>query len=167
MVESTKMDDFIYEVLRGSKRAYEICEMLQKGLSFKGRIPKSFWLDSKLIYGGFFGLYNLRKFELREIRNEIIERILKEINEPSESKIYSDNYSRLLHVFAIFKISKSDDRIPATGENYMYDIAYELWALDDGTYQTFDYIASVTWFVAEAAKGRSFDHILPTRHTSF
>ena len=95
---------------------------------------------------------------MRKVRTELIERIIQEINEPSEERLFSDNYSRLFHALAIFKVAKCDPRIPAIGKNYMYNIAYNLWALDDGKSSTYDFISNVAWYAAEAIKENSVDN---------
>ena len=101
-------------------------------------------------------LKEIKKDELKELRKKVVERIIKEINHPSQKKMYADNYSRLFHALAILGVSKSDTRVPALGKDYMYNIAYCLWALDDGTEQTYEFIADIAWYSAEAVKNNKF-----------
>lgn len=168
MVERKELDKLVWNLLRGFPIGFQICETIQEGVSYPRAIPKSFWLDEDKGYYGILGLNNLTKKDMRTIRDEVIERIIKEINEPSESQIYSDNYSRLFHALSILKVPKYDPSLPAIGKNYMYNISYDLWALDDGKSSTYEHIEKVAWFAAEAVKDKSLsseDLLTGRRHT--
>lgn len=158
MVEKTELNKLIWQLLRGIQVGFKTCEVIQEGVSYTRAIPKSFWLDEEKGYYGILGLSNLTKKDMRKVRTELIERIIQEINEHSEERLFSDNYSRLFHALAIFKVAKCDPRIPAIGKNYMYNIAYNLWALDDGKSSTYDFISNVAWYAAEAIKENSVDN---------
>lgn len=156
MVEKEKLNKLIWRLLRGFQEGFSDCRTIREGLSYKRIIPKSFWDNPEYGYLEIFGRFNLKKGELREIHKEVIERIIHEINHPSQKKMYADNYSRLFHALAILGVSKSDTRVPALGKDYMYNIAYCLWALDDGTEQTYEFIADIAWYSAEAVKNNKF-----------
>lgn len=169
MVEKTELDELIWHLLRGFSEGFKICEVIQEGVSYKRAIPKSFWLDEEKGYYGILGLNTLTKSDMKKVHSEVVERIIQEINEPNEGEMYSDNYSRLFHALAILKVPKCDPRVPAIGKNYMYNIAYDLWALDDGKSSTYEFISNVAWYSAEAIKGNKFDneHLLTGRRHTF
>lgn len=157
MVEAKELDDLIWRILRGSREGFATCEVIQEGVSYKRAIPKSFWLDERKGYYGILGFEFLTKAEMKKVHSEIVERIIQELNKShNDSGMYSDNYSRLFHALSILKVPKSDSRVPAIGKNYMYNIAYDLWALDDGKSSTYEFISSVAWYSAEAVKGNEF-----------
>lgn len=128
MVEKEKLNKLIWRLLRGFQEGFSDCRTIREGLSYKRIIPKSFWDNPEYGYLEIFGRFNLKKGELREIHKEVIERIIHEINHPSENEMYADNYARLFHALSILGVPKSDTRVPAIGKNYMYNIAYSLWA---------------------------------------
>ena len=66
-----------------------------------------------------------------------------------------DNYSSLFHALAILKLDKGTELLPGTTDNYMYNAAYMLWRLDDGSEMVGDAIESTMWFMSEEIKGRS------------
>ena len=168
MVEKTKLDQLIWNLLRGFQTGFKTCEIIQEGVSYARAIPKSFWLDEEKGYFGILGLKHLTKDDMRKVRSEVIKRVIQEINDPNECKMYSDNYSRLFHALAIFKVAKSDPRVPAIGTDHMYNIAYDLWALDDGKSSTFEFISNVAWYSAEAVKENSLENaglLSGRRHT--
>lgn len=152
MVEKRELDNLIWKLLRGFREGFEVCEIIQEGVSYTRAIPKSFWRDEAKGYYGILGLYNLTKSEMRQLHNEVVERIIQEINEPNECKMCADNYARLFHALAILKVPKFDTRVHAIGTNYMYNIAYDLWALDDGSTRKFEFISNAAWYAAEAIK---------------
>ena len=171
MVEKKELDDLMWHILRGFNEGFEICSVIQEGVSYKKSIPKSFWLDERKGYYGIMGLNKISKSDMRIGRDEVIERIILEINEPHHDReMYADNYSRLFHALAIFQVAKSDLRVPAIGKNYMYNIAYDLWALDDGSSEIYEnHISSIAWYSAEAFKSKKFtsDSLLTgRRHNS-
>lgn len=128
MVEKEKLNKLIWRLLRGFQEGFSDCRTIREGLSYKRIIPKSFWDNPEYGYLEIFGRFNLKKGELREIHKEVIERIIHEINHPSENEMYADNYARLFHALSILGVPKSNTRVPAIGKNYMYNIAYSLWA---------------------------------------
>ena len=152
MVEKEELNQLIWHLLRGFREGFSDCQKIREGLSYKRIIPKSFWDNPEYGYLEIFGRFNLKKGELREIHKEVVERIIREINHPSEKKMYADNYVRLFHALSILGVSKNDQRVPAIGINYMYNIAYSLWALDDGTENTYEFISDAAWYAAEAFK---------------
>ena len=152
MVEKEELNQLIWHLLRGFREGFSDCQKIKEGLSYKRIIPKSFWYDSLDGYIGILGRTKLKKDELKEMRKEVVERIIREINHPSEKKMYADNYVRLFHALSILGVPKNDQRVPAIGINYMYNIAYSLWALDDGTEKTYEFISDAAWYAAEAFK---------------
>ena len=169
MVEKRELDELIWHLLRGFPEVFKICEVIQEGVSYKRAIPKSFWLDEEKGYYGILGLNTLTKKDMKKVYSEVVERIIQEINKPNEDKMYSDNYSRLFHALTILKVPKCDPRVPAIGKNYMYNIAYDLWALDDGKSITYEFISNVAWYSAEAFKENKFgsEHLLTGRRHTF
>ena len=170
MVERKEMDELIRHLLRGFSDGFEICELIQEAVSYPRSIPKAFWYDEGKAGYGILGLHNLNKAEMRALREEVIERIINEINEPNTKRdgIYADNYSRLFHALTILKVDKCDQRVPAIGKNCMYNIAYDLWALDDGKEKSWAAISNVAWYAAEAVKANKFvlDSVITGRRHS-
>lgn len=167
MVRKAELDELIYDLLRGTSYGFEACEAIQEGVSYKRSIPKSFWLDEKKGYYGILGIKRqLKKSDMKKIHNQVVERIIREINKPTEKEMYADNFSRLFHALTILGVNKCDSRVPAINKDYMYNIAYDLWALDDGKPSTYEFISNVAWYSAEAAKmSDSYDLITGRRHT--
>ncbi len=64
MVEKTKLDQLIWNLLRGFQTGFKTCEIIQEGISYTRAIPKSFWLDEEKGYYGILGLYDLTKKDL-------------------------------------------------------------------------------------------------------
>lgn len=152
MLEKAILDTLIWYLLRGLEEGFKACELIQEALSYKKAIPKSFWIGREA-EAYIFELYDLSKSDMRKARDEVVERIIKEINKPHHiRKMYCDNYSRLFHALAILKVSKNDSRIPTSGKGYMYNIAYYLWWLDDGKPSTYEFVSNVAWYSAEAVK---------------
>ena len=158
MIEEKEMNELIWKLLRGFPEGFKICELIQEAVSYKSGIPKLFWIDeNKAGRCGILGFHKLNKAEMRALREEVIERIINESNEPNTEKcMYADNYSRLFHALTILKVAKCDQRVPAIGKNCMYNIAYDLWALDDGKENNWETISNVAWYAAEAVKANKF-----------
>ncbi len=107
---------------------------------------------------------------MRSLREEVIERIINEISKPNTEKcMYADNYSRLFHALTILNVAKCDQRVPTIGKNCMYNIAYDLWALDDGKENNWETISNVAWYAAEAVKANKFvlDSLITGRRHNF
>ena len=83
MVEKEELNEFIWHLLRGFQEGFSDCKRIQAGLSYKRIIPKSFWDDPIDGYIGILGRTKLKKDELKELRKEVVERIIQEINHPS------------------------------------------------------------------------------------
>lgn len=156
MVEKEALNQLIWDLLWGFQEEFSNCQRIQEGLSYKRIIPKSFWYDPEDGCLEIFGQTKLKKGELKEMHKEVVERVIYELNHPSEKKMYAIHYVRLFHALSILGVSKNDQRVPAIGINYMYNIAYYLWALDDGTEQTYEFIADIAWYSAEAVKNNKF-----------
>lgn len=168
MVRKAELDELIYDLLRGSPYGVETCEAIQEGVSYKRSIPKSFWLDEKKGYYGILGLKRqLKKSDMRKIHSEVVERIICEINKPTKKEMYADNFSRLFHALAILGVNKCDPRVPAINKDYMYNIAYDLWALDDGKPSTYEFISNVACYSTEAAKRSDTDNLITGRRHTF
>lgn len=170
MVERKEMDELIWNLLRGFPEGFEICELVQEAVSYKRSIPKLFWLDEDKAGYGILGLNNLNKAEMKSLREEVIERIINEISKPNGEKcMYADNYSRLFHALTILKVAKCNQRVPAISKNCMYNIAYDLWALDDGKENNWETISNVAWYAAEAVKKDEFilDSLITGRRHNF
>ena len=171
MVDKVILDELIWHILRGFDYGFNICSLIQEGVSYPKRIPQQFWLDERKGGDGILGQRFLSKAEMRSLRDEVIDAIINEINNPSEpDKMYSDNYTRRFHALAIFRVAKSDKRVPPTGNDYMYNIAYELWGLDDGSKRKYDCVRPASWYSAEAFKSgsRTSERLLTgMRHKAF
>lgn len=168
MVRKAELDELIYDLLRGSPYGFETCEAIQEGVSYKRSIPKSFWLDEKKGYYGILGLKRqLKKSDMRKIHSEVVERIICEINKPTKKEMYADNFSRLFHALAILGVNKCDPRVPAINKDYMYNIAYDLWALDDGKPSTYEFISNVACYSTEADKRSDTDNLITGRRHTF
>lgn len=167
MVAKKELNELMWMLLRGHREGFEICKIIQEAVSYKKQIPKSFWLDENKALYGVLGLTNLTKAEMKSLREEVIDRIIKEINIPSQRKMYTDNYARLFHALSILKVAKNDQRVPAIGKDLMYNTAYDLWALDDGQTTNWNAIHNAAWYAAEAVKGnKSVDSLITgRRHT--
>ena len=170
MVDKKLLNELIWTLLRGFENGYKICSLIQEATEFPKKIPNSFWNDEDKGYYGILDLKDLSKNEMRTMRNEVIDAIISEISSPDEpEKMYSDNYTRLFHALTIFKVPKTDERVPAIGKNYMYNIAYLLWAADDGS-KIFDSLMEASWSAAEAFKTGSPTNenlITGRRHSAF
>lgn len=157
MVEEKEMNELIWYLLRGFPEGFKICELIQEAVSYKRSIPKLFWIDEDKAGYGILGLHNLNKAEIGFLREEVIQRIINEISKPNSEKcMYADNYSRLFHALTILNVAKCDQRVPAIGKNCMYNIAYDLWALDDGNENNWEAIRNVAWYAAETVKDNNF-----------
>lgn len=170
MVEEKEMNEVIWYLLRGFPEGFKICELIQEAVSYKRSIPKLFWIDEDKAGYGILGFYDTTKAEMRSLREEVIERIINEISKPNSEKcMYADNYSRLFHALTILKVDKSDQRVPAIGKNCMYNIAYDLWALDDENENNWETISNIAWYAAEVVKADKFvldSLITGRRHSS-
>jgi hypothetical protein len=170
MVEKQFLDDLIWTILRGFENGYKICSLIQEATEFPKKIPKSFWNDEDKGYYGILGYKDITKDEMRTMRKEVIEAIINEIASPENPEaMYSDNYTRLFHALTIFKIPKSDERVPGIGKYYMYNIAYLIWAADDGS-EIFAPLMEASWSAAEAFKTGSPTNenlITGRRHSAF
>ena len=90
MVEKEKLNKLIWRLLRGFQEGFSDCRTIREGLSYKRIIPKSFWDNPEYGYLEIFGRFNLKKWELREIHKEVIERII-----PEEGLSFSEVYTYL------------------------------------------------------------------------
>ena len=87
MIEEKEMNELIWKLLRGFPEGFKICELIQEAVSYKSGIPKLFWIDeNKAGRCGILGFHKLNKAEMRALREEVIERIINEINEPNTEK---------------------------------------------------------------------------------
>ena len=150
---------FINGIIHDWNGEYQCLRALQEAVDFKARIPKRFlssekaeWLECE------FGI-GITKQEVKELREEIISEIIYVILNQKTTEygeeMLPDNYSRLFHALAILKLDKGTELLPGTIDNYMYNAAYMLWRLDDGSEMAGDAIESTMWFMSEEIKGRS------------
>ena len=154
-----KHQRFINGIVHGRNAQYRCLEAIRKALDYRAKIPKQFlfseeaeWLKDE------FGI-GINKKELKEIREELITEIIDVILNQKTTEygeeMMTDNYSRLFHALAILKLKKETELLPGTTDNYMYNAAYMLWRLDDGSEMAGDAIESTMWFMSEEIKGRS------------
>ena len=92
MVEKEELNEFIWHLLLGFQEGFSDCKRIQAGLSYKRIIPKSFWDDPIDGYIGILGRTKLKKDELKELRKEVVERIIQEI----QSSFPKENVRRQL-----------------------------------------------------------------------
>ena len=85
----------------------------------------------------------LTKVQLRQIRMEIIDSIFQRI---AIRPLNIEQYVRYFHGLSILKVQKDTDEMPAIGENDQYNMAYELWKLDDGSKEKWNHIESIAWY---------------------
>ena len=154
-----KHQRFINGLVHGRNAQYRCLEDLREALEYRAKIPKQFLYSEKAErLKDEFGI-GITKKELKVIREELITEIIDVILNQKTTEygeeMLSDNYSRLFHALAILKLDKETDLLPGTTDNYMYNAAYIIWRLDDGSKMSGDAIESSMWFVSEEIKGRS------------
>lgn len=143
-----EFDNLVWGLLRGLDSAFEVCAIIQEGVSYE-KIPEDFWLDERK-GKDILGAQMTKKEELIQVRQEVIARIISELIN-GQDVVYVDHYSRLFHALAILEVPKDDSRIPNYRGN-SYHLAYELWQLDDGQQETYKHIAQVAWRMSEIMK---------------
>ena len=130
MVEKEKLNKLIWRLLRGFQEGFSDCRTIREGLSYKRIIPKSFWDNPEYGYLEIFGRFNLKKWELREIHKEVIERIIHEINHPLRKR----NVRRqLCSAFPrTFYLGSSKKRYPCTCNRKKLHVQHCLFPLGFG-----------------------------------
>jgi len=164
MTSKENIIDFVEDVTHGHKGHEKMFEVIGDAISFKARIPKKFWQESKSKFHllEFFDCYDYpKKADLVTLRNTIAEELIERITDgtmyrgtPRQRQMYSDNYFRLLHALTLLRIAKTDPRIPKpknNGENYQYYVAYNLWILDNGSNDS-GMLDTTAWYASEASK---------------
>ena len=154
-----KHQRFINGIIHGWNGQYQCLRALQEAVDFKARIPKRFLSSEKAEWlEGEFKI-SITKQEVKELREEIISEIIDVILNQKTTEygeeMLPDNYSRLFHALAILKLEKDTELLPGTTDNYMYNAAYQLWRLDDGSEMVEDAIENTMWHMAEEIKKRS------------
>ncbi|MCR5186570.1 MAG: hypothetical protein K6D97_05595 [Clostridia bacterium] len=153
MVDKRTLDELIWALLRGFPYAFETCIVIQEAVSYPKRIPNEFWYDEKKGGCGILGMDRITKAEMKKLRKQVIARIIQEINAPAKPEdMYCDNYTRLFHALTLLEVQKNDKRIPAPGKDYMYNMSYMLWALDNGTEKAKKAVIAATWYSSEMFK---------------
>lgn len=154
-----KHQKFINGIVHNLNGYYQSLRVLQAAVDFKAKIPK--WFLSSVEAEDLedeFGI-SITKQEVKELRKELITEIIDVIlNEKTTEygeEMMPDNYSRLFHALAILKLEKETELLPETTDNYMYNAAYMLWRLDDGSKMVEDAIENAMWYMAEEIKKRS------------
>ncbi len=148
MIEKEYLEKFIkdLEAPMWITSTFHFCEYIGEAISYPKIIPNKYW---EIIFAGayyenpFYSELHLpfnKKFtkkEMKQIQKEISDRIIEELSSltyiiDSPSAFY---YFSLLHALCLLKISKSNSNIPMPIHcgNFAYNIAYELFLLDDGT----------------------------------
>ena len=155
-MQTEKMSRFLFELERGFfdvcyevKQAYDGRPDWDYVLRFWNPIPK----DINKMYKNIV-LEIEKKLEYWEIYE------MKEV----------DHYWRYFHGLTILGITEKSHMISKSSTNVKQQIAYELWALDDGTYYTEDILRRVSWCFAEVCKKEreNMSHMLEdgSRHQS-
>lgn len=158
-MEKRRHQKFINGIVHGWKGQCRCLKALQKASDFKAKIPNQFLFSEEAEYlKEAFGISNTKR-EVKDLRKELITEIVDVIlnQETTEygEEMLPDNYSRLFHALTILKLEKETELLPGTTDNYMYNAAYVLWRLDDGSEVAKDAIESAMWFMSEEIKGRS------------
>lgn len=154
-----KHQKFINGIVHNLNGYYQSLRVLQAAVDFKAKIPKRFLSSVEAEdLEGEFGI-SITKQEVKELRKELITEIIDVIvNEKTTEygeEMMPDNYSRLFHALAILKLEKDTELLPGTTDNFMYNAAYMLWRLDDGSKMVEDAIENAMWYAAEEIKKRS------------
>ena len=76
MVDKVILDELIWHILRGFDYGFNICSLIQEGVSYPKRIPQQFWLDERKGGDGILGQRFLSKAEMRSLRDEVIDAII-------------------------------------------------------------------------------------------
>ena len=102
--------------------------LLEELASCPRRIPNAFW--NKVGDEGVFELDRCPKEEVLKKKEEIIERILEEINSmlalPKLEELY-----RLFHALTILGVKKDDKRVTKPDEDMVvYSVVYYIWRTD-------------------------------------
>lgn len=145
--------------MHGHREGFKICELITEALSYKRSIPESFWTDEMKGAYGILGEYRISKKEMRDLRTEAVTAIASEISlmeSENDEKNQIDNFSRLFHALTLLKVEKNTSLVPAISGNLLYDIAYSLWEIDDGTEKNWKAIDNASWYAAEANKNDPF-----------
>jgi len=149
--EGNKYDSFIWGILRG--RDFEHLRFLQGAVDHKKKISKVYIQETE--YTEIFEIGETKKdaIEAREELIKLIVQVLKDGKTRNKDMII-DHYSRLFHALAILKVDKNADFITKESENKMYNAAYQLWQLDDGSKTVGRSIMNACWFISEELKER-------------
>lgn len=173
MINDKEKNDFLYYIAHGLQDGFHTCKLIREALNYKGRIPKSFWLDENKGFYGICGLYQVPKSEIYQLRDELIKSIADAITNQKETsfgtELTTDHYARYFHALAILNVPKNTELVPAIGKNLKYNIAYSLWVLDDGSDQVWNAIDNTMWYTAEALKNDSAEERVSTglRHKCY
>lgn len=135
-MDNNTQNDFIKSLLQGLRDGFETCELIMEALSYKRAIPESFWTDEKKGAYGILGEYRISMKEMRDLRAEAIMAITSKISlmeRENNKKNQIDNFSRLFHALTLLQVEKNTSLVPAVSENLLYNTAYSLWAIDDGS----------------------------------
>lgn len=144
MVEKDVMELVLDEMEGGKRDSFQQCHLIMEGINFKARIPNDFWNDEDKAGLGIMDIYEpLTKVQLRQIRMEIIDAIFQRI---VIRPLNIEQYVRYFHGLSILNVQKDTDEVPAIGENDQYNMAYELWKLDDGSKEKWNHIESIAWY---------------------
>lgn len=158
-MDSKTRNDFIKSLLHGLRDGFETCELIMEALSYKRAIPESFWTDEMKGACGILGEYRISKKEMRDLRAEAIRAITSKISlmeRENDKKNQIDNFSRLFHALTLLQVEKNTSLVPAISENLLYDTAYSLWEIDDGSEKIWKAIDNASWYAAEAIKNDPF-----------
>lgn len=158
-MDNKTRDDFIKSLLHGHREGFEICELITEALSYKKSIPNSFWADEMKGAYGILGMYRISKKEMRDLRTEVITAIASKISlmeKENDENNQVDNFSRLFHALTLLKVEKNTELVPAISKNLLYNTAYSLWDIDDGTEKIWKAIDKASWYAAEAIKNNPF-----------
>ncbi len=145
MVQPDVMKIVMEEMADGCRSSFEECSLIMKGIGFKKKIPKEFWEDEEQAGLGIMDIYvRLSKSELKRIREEVISEICFRLHNDCYKCFTVEHYSNYLHGLAILEVPKDTKEIPGLGENTRrYNLAYQLWKLDDGSEEKWNTIADI------------------------
>lgn len=162
MINHEEKVEFLNSVLHGQRYGFDTCKLIREALSYKGRIPKSFWSDEDKAAYGIMGLHDVSKTGIRQLRNELIFLIAERISNQKQTnhgdEITTDHYARYFHALAILGVPKDTIQVPAIGTNLKYNAAYSLWVLDDGSDKVWEAIDDAMWYTSEAIKNDGIEN---------
>lgn len=159
MIDSIYMEHFLRDLKHDAQYCYDQLRLIAEAVSYPKAIPKNFWNNRRKAYEGVLYFDGpIPKANVKEMYSEIVTAICEILQDDS---LMVDHYARFFHALAILKVPKNSEQVSATRENPRYNLAYYLWALDDGSKEDGNNAITVAWYVAEIEKNNgTLSHII-------